>query len=249
MKTRIIKTSFSKSMIRKKAPYHARNVYRYLLTCEHINISGEFELSDEQIQLEMGIAKKDLQVAKKWLQDNKKVLFADGYIKVIHALEHNGYLNSPKNEKAYQKELAYTPDSIRAVFDSLLDTTIDTSMDTNHKSEIKKKGVQGETKPELSKEQVECLSFLEVWNHVFGTGYSSVDALLDNYKYWRGQYSVEQIEQAIKTAHSHDFWRDKITPEILLRRFGQNRERVNRIEEFINHSVKSSDPYYGYKKV
>jgi len=54
-----------------------------------------------------------------------------------------------------------------------------------------------------------------------------------NFRYWRGVYSVEQINEAISKAYHDPYWKEIITPEILFRRKNVRDEEVNRIDEFL----------------
>ena len=124
MKTRILHTEFWKKMARYKAPKDARYLYNYLLTNMYINMCGIFELPDEYILLETGLTKKELEKAKMWLIEHKKVYFYDGWVKVINAEEYNRYSASPKNASVYEKELADVPIEVSESFDTSIDSSI-----------------------------------------------------------------------------------------------------------------------------
>ena len=128
----------------------------YLLTCEYINISGIFEVTDKTICFEHKCTNNQLQKAKKELEAAKLVMFRNGWIKVFNAEKNNRYRNSPKNEIAYNKELSRVPRDIISEFD----TSMDSSMHTNHKPEIinNKEGSVRETK-KSSKEDITSPTF------------------------------------------------------------------------------------------
>ncbi len=149
MKTRIIKTEFWEDMAGKDVPKDARLLFVYLITNPRINMCGIFELSDKYILLETGLTPKELEKAKAYLQDIKKIIFINGWIKIINAEKHNNYKGSPKNEVAYERELALIPSYIKEEFERSIDSSIHTTIDTNHKSEIK------DQKPEIKKDENE----------------------------------------------------------------------------------------------
>jgi len=76
--------------------------------------------------------------------------------------------------------------------------------------------------------------FLEFWNTTFNTKYSSADALVGNLTYWLSQYTLEQIQQAARNINAHDYWKDRMTPTILLRRKNPRGEAVDYIGELLN---------------
>lgn len=158
VKTRMIYTIFWKKMIRMKAPKEARFLFSYLLDCEHINMSGVFLLDDMTIMNETAMSQKELEKGKKWLEDNKKVYFYDGYVKIVNALEHNGYHRTPKNQKTYQNELEEVPKHVRDCFDNKNDTSIGGVSEVGNNSRIpiiNHKSKTNNQKPEI-KNQGEC---------------------------------------------------------------------------------------------
>lgn len=124
MKTRIIKTRYWVDSTIHSLSIEARYYYLYLLTSQHINLCGIFELPDAYIQLETGLSAEQLQEAKKALTKAKKVYFHEDWIYVINADKHNNYRNSPRTEVAYQRELVSVPGKVKSYFDSTIDSTI-----------------------------------------------------------------------------------------------------------------------------
>ena len=80
---------------------------------------------------------------------------------------------------------------------------------------------------------------LHTFNEVFGTKYTTTDPLVPNLEYWLKSYTIGQILEAVKNAKYHHYWKDKLTPEILLRRKNPNGEMVDRIGEMLNYQSKA----------
>lgn len=156
MKTRIVKTRYWKDQVEEGSPKDARYLYSYFIDCEHINISGIFQLSDSYIMLETALTKKELEKTKKYLTDKRHVLFFKGWIYVVNALKENRYDISPKNKEAYRKELEIVPKEIIEHFNKILDSTIhstsDTTIDSSQKSEIRNQNTFGGVEPFTAKD-------------------------------------------------------------------------------------------------
>ena len=155
MKTRIIQTRFWDDEFVSEATKHTKYLYIYLLTSQYINLCGIFQLSDKKIIFETGMTAGELNIAKKELVENKKVLFKNGWIKIVNAEKNNQYRNSPLNEKPYNKELEHVPSDVLSFFDSSIDSSIDSTMDSNIKYKIK--NIKYKTKKEGNK------NFSEFW--------------------------------------------------------------------------------------
>ena len=136
MQTRIIQTRFYKDSAVLKMSLYAQHLFIYLLTCEHINLTGVFELPDVFIMLEAKLTIDQLEIAKGELMG--KIEFNDSWVYVVNARKNNKYEKSPMNKKAMIKEYSRVPVSILSRFgiDTSMDTTIDTSNDSSYKPEI-----------------------------------------------------------------------------------------------------------------
>ncbi len=140
MKTRIFQTRFYKDKEVLKLSLEAQHLFMYLLTCEHINICGIFELPDPYIILESKLTQEQLDKAKKELQDMNKVIFEDSWIFVVNARKNNNYEESDLNKLAMAKEMKKIPENLRKIFDkSSPYTSIDTTIDSTQKQEIRNK--------------------------------------------------------------------------------------------------------------
>jgi len=145
MKTRIFQTRFYKDKTVLGLSLYGQHLLSYLITCEHINICGIFELPDPYIVLESKLTKEQLDLAKKELEDTGRVIFEDSWIFVVNARKNNNYEASRDNYKAMLKELSRVPNSVAKRFDkyspygsikSTLNSSVDSSPDSNNKQEI-----------------------------------------------------------------------------------------------------------------
>jgi hypothetical protein len=140
MKTRIFQTRFYKDKEILKLSLEAQHLFMYLLTCEHINICGIFELPDPYILLESKLTHEQLDKGKKELQKLGRVVFDDCWIFVVNARKNNRYEESDLNKLAMVKEMMKIPKELRKVFDkSSPYTSIDTTIDSTQKQEIRNK--------------------------------------------------------------------------------------------------------------
>jgi len=150
MKTRIIQTGFWKDSNVNQMSIYAQHLFIYLITSEHIGLTGIFELPDAYIKMEAKLTDLQLDNAKEELQRLGRISFYKGWIKVNNAEKHNNYAASPKNEIAFNREFSSIP---REILQNL-DTSIGTTIDSNHKSEIINK------KPETPKGVVKGVEYL-----------------------------------------------------------------------------------------
>ena len=152
MKTRIIHTKVWRDGWFVNLSKEAKLLWIYLLTNDKINISGFYEITDRELEFDLGF-KVDKDITD---QLKPKAIFCMGWVFIPNIEKYNSYRNSPKNQTAFIREIECIP---RVVINTILsDTSIDTSIDTtpillkiiNHKSETKNQ------KPEiLNKESKE----------------------------------------------------------------------------------------------
>jgi hypothetical protein len=90
----------------------------------------------------------------------------------------------------------------------------------------------------------EAKELVEYYNQLSGKKLTSYLSLLENLKYWRSIYSMLDIKEAFKNFLDDDYWKDKATLEILLRRRNPQGEAVDRIGKFKDKKViKTKSPY------
>lgn len=133
MKTRIIHTRVWQDNWFVTLNRSSRFIFIYLLTCESNNICGVFELPDRNIMFDVAVNQSELDQAKKDLKE--KIIFYDGWVKILNTQKYNNYVTNPKLEKAFNRELSVVPEKIIEYIDKY-DISMDTSIYTpiNHKS-------------------------------------------------------------------------------------------------------------------
>lgn len=239
MKTRIIQTKFWEDNLVGSLTMQTRYLFIYLLTCSRINCSGVFELSDKQILLDTDLPKKELEKAKNTLQAKKRVLFCDGWVKVVNSEKYNNYKNFSAGEKCYLKEVSSVPQSVLDGFNQLLNEYSASTPISNNTEIINKKS---EIRVKKTTEE-ESRKVLEVWNDTYGTKFSSTISIEGNLEFWLKQYSLDQILEAVRKIKDHKYWCDKMRPDTLLRRKNPRGDSVDYIGEMLNQST-NQEQYY-----
>lgn len=140
MKTRIIHTKVWKDPWFVKLSCDAKMLWLYLLTNEKINICATYEISEREINFDTGIPSHNISKVKEELYP--KALFVDDWVFVVNAKKYNSYVNGPKNEVAFKREVGYIPESVLLKLKEFKDTSINTSMDTRQKQENKKHNLE-----------------------------------------------------------------------------------------------------------
>lgn len=160
MKTRIIKTKFWQDSDLLIFTKNAKYLYIYLLTCPHVSLTKFFEISEKFIELETGLSKNDIKMAKKELQKAKKAFFHNSWCYVPNLEKHNRYKASPLTTKAYKDELSKIPQSVINAFRSVvfpqLDSTMDTTMHSTHNTEIinKKQEIRNKKEEQIGDDEI-----------------------------------------------------------------------------------------------
>lgn len=139
MKTRIIHTNVHRKLVKLGAPRDVKQLFNYLISNEYINLSGIYELPDAYITMETGMTQEEIDIAKKWLADRKKVGFYKGWVCLANSDEHNNYKRSVTTEKAYKKEISHIPVSVQQYFHDWVcgyqDSTTNSTIDSKHNTE------------------------------------------------------------------------------------------------------------------
>lgn len=74
----------------------------------------------------------------------------------------------------------------------------------------------------------------DLYKAVYGKVFRNYAGLKVNYTFWRSLYTKDEIEDALKGARLHyQFWRNRMTPVILLRQKDTNGNTVDRVGEFM----------------
>lgn len=237
MKARIIHTKFFESERVLGLSTLSRWLYMYYLTCSGIGLTGAFKWSDAKTTFETGIKLKDLQQAKSELTSKQLVFYIDSWIVVPGTAEKTGYNNGDnKTSKAFKNEYESLPDEIKALLDTpsrgMQGGYIPQEI-RNQKSEIKGKGdARGKTLDEAASQS--AAEVLKRHNLNYGTNFTSARSIQSNLKYWLEAYKLEQILEADDNIRYHEFWKGKMTPDILLRRKNTKGEDVDYIGQLLN---------------
>lgn len=158
MKTRIFQTRFYKDKEVLRLSLEAQHLFMYLLTCEHINICGVFELPDPYIMLESKLTQEQLDKGKSELQEIGKVIFEDSWVFIVNARKNNNYEKSEDNMKCLIKELSRVPKEIMGVFNKYspydtIDTTVDTTVKGSPYSNYKQETINNKSKTITHKQE------------------------------------------------------------------------------------------------
>jgi len=78
------------------------------------------------------------------------------------------------------------------------------------------------------------------FNDRLGKRYKSTKSLLGNFEKWTEVYSLDEIKSAIDVLPRHHFWKDKMTPTILFRTMGRDKNPVDYIGDLLNYSPTST---------
>jgi hypothetical protein len=110
-KTRMINTKiWSDSWIRQKLNPLDRYLFIYLLTNEHTNICGIYELPIETMAFEVGIEKDDL-INSYFPRLKPKIIYKDNWIILVNFLKHQN-TKSPTVQKGIDEEIKRIPKDI-----------------------------------------------------------------------------------------------------------------------------------------
>ena len=79
----------------------------------------------------------------------------------------------------------------------------------------------------------ELINLCMASKQLLGKSFKNIKAITPNYRFWREQYSADEILEALRKSKFSEFWRGKITLEILLRQKDTKGNAVDRIGEFL----------------
>lgn len=255
MKTRIVHTKLWKDAFYCDLTPSEKLLFIYYLTNERVNIIHCYEITDREVTFDTGINTSTIEVFKKKMVDAQKMFFNGDFVYLYNATKYENYLGA-KNEAAKEKLVNEMSQKIKDWYISIKNTPINTPINggmytpsigsINHKSEIinnksnnindnnnDTKSEKKETNDELTIND-KAKWVLETFNEVFGKKLKSHVALTTNLQYWlESGYTANDIKNAIKIAKYDEYWRDKLTPVILLRRKNTRGEDVDYIGQFL----------------
>lgn len=79
---------------------------------------------------------------------------------------------------------------------------------------------------------------LEWWNRKFGKKFKSIDQ--SGFAYWNKKYSINEMKVAIGSHQKHDFWHNKLNPQMLFKKQNTRGEEMDVIGQLLN--FETSDP-------
>ncbi len=246
MKARIIHTKFYASERVLGLSQQARWLFMYYLTCDGIGLTGAFKWSTSKTIFETGLDAKGLVKAKNELQSSKLAYFHQDWVIIPGTDEKNNFNSGSKTSSGYQKELGLLPQTLKDLL--LSDTEENTPMigvseyaadaDTPRiqNTENRNKKLRDESVREGS-QQGSVL--VEAFNKFTGKSLKSSLVFENNLEYWLKIYTVEEIVQALEVSVADPYWREIITPEILLRKKDKNGADVDRVGQFLAKASKT----------
>lgn len=203
-----------------------------------IGYSGYFAATDRVICFHTGLTATELEEAKKEI--SSKVMFHGDWVYVKNAEKHEP-IKGDNNPlwKAYQKEVDHVPEEIKQYFKAPTETLargyeappkghLGTGTGKGFKKQGDARGIPDEAASNSA------LEVLKRHNENYGTNFTSARSIQSNLKYWLEAYRLEQILEADDNIQHHEFWRGKMTPDILLRRKNTKGEDVDYIGQLLN---------------
>lgn len=166
MKTRIIYTKFWNDNYVSNLSHKEKLAFLYLLSNEHVNVSGIYELPDRYIKLDLNLTKGELDNIKQKFTEADKFYFIDGWVRIVNFDFYNNFSGN-LNEKAKEKELALAPNEIKEYTRGIQGVSKNFDTLINHKSEIrnqKSENKEGDSKGEIStlKEKVKYADYVSM---------------------------------------------------------------------------------------
>jgi hypothetical protein len=152
MKTRIIHTRFWQDSYVAKLSHKEKLTFIYLLTNDHVSLTGIYELPDKYIQLDLDLNEEEINFIKEKFQKDNKILFFDGWIKILNHDKYNSF-KGEKIEIAKTKELEKIPLKIKQ-YQWSIDTSINTSIDTPSNDNHNNKNKDIQQKPVVDKKEL-----------------------------------------------------------------------------------------------
>ena len=111
-KQRYINTKFWSDPFIQNLDKDTKLFYLYLMTNEHNNIAGIYEISLKTIIFETGLNVKEVSNSMNTLSKARKVHFIDGYIILCNFPKHQDWQKSPKIKQGIDARLSEIPKSI-----------------------------------------------------------------------------------------------------------------------------------------
>lgn len=139
MKTRVIHTKFwTDTYIQGLRPTE-RLLFIFLLSNEHVNMTGAYEMNFGYMQYCTGIGQADIITTLEKFQQDRKIAYVDGYVVLLNHLKYQDYSKGNENQqKAFAREKSLLSDSVRDFIDNGGESTspqlVGNQLPTIHKS-------------------------------------------------------------------------------------------------------------------
>lgn len=91
-------------------------LFIYLLTNEHLEVSGIYQITPRTISNETGIALDRINLLMAQLVKDDKILYEDSVVGIINYHRHNGLINNPKYKRAIEKSILKQEPEIQTKF-------------------------------------------------------------------------------------------------------------------------------------
>lgn len=211
-KQRMINTKFwSDSWIRQNLNPLDRYLFVYLLTNEHTNICGIYELPIETMAFETGLDKEDL--LKSYFPRLKpKVFYTENWVILVNFLKHQNF-NSPKVKKGIEIELEAIPSHILDFAKEVryrMDTISHSNSNSNSNSNSK---ITPPTPPLSSQSERDVNQVLSIFYNTVNPNISYTNkANRDSAKWLIDKYGLDKIIEA--TNYAVSVQNDRYAPTI-----------------------------------
>jgi len=156
-KQRIINTKFWSDPYIQDLDAYTKLLFLYLLTNEHTDICGIYEISERTICFEINFKQDKLKQSIDRLSQDGKIYYIDGWIYIKNFSKHQN--SNPSVEKGVERSLKLVPSDILAKV-----SEIDTGSDR-----LSQEGTPNLTKPNLTKPnsyESEINNTIKYWNEV-----------------------------------------------------------------------------------
>lgn len=242
MKTRIIHTKFwADSYIQSLKPTE-KLLFIFLLSNESVNMVGAYEMNIGFMQYLTGINSSDIEKSLAKFQTDSKIIYLDNYVILLNHLKYQDYSKgSDKQKRAFEREKNLLPDRISNLLDNRDNLTsselVKDQSQTIHKSKIKNQKLKIKNHKEgkiVKKEEEELKQVVDFYNTVFDKAIRSTKGFESNFTSWREVHSLDKILRAIQNARRDNFWKNKLTLQILFRQRNPRGEAVDYIEDLAN---------------
>jgi len=96
----------------------AKLLFIYLLTNEHLEVSGIYQITARTIANETGLERETVNILMADLINANKIIYSEDehVVGLVNYHKHNGLINNPKYRRAIEKSILKLDESIRSLF-------------------------------------------------------------------------------------------------------------------------------------